>query len=152
MRKRIVVYADWQDLPEPMLMGILNAESHKGTELFSFEYSTHWLDSRRYKKIDPNLSLFPGVEYPPENKKNFGAFEDASPDRWGITLMKRRESILAREEGRSEKTLLPSDFLLGVFDQYRMGALRFKLDQDGPFINDNKAMAAPPFITGRSKT
>ena len=75
---------------------------------------------------------------------NFGIFTDSCPDRWGRVLIERRESIRAREEGRGRKTLSESDFLLGVHDLTRMGALRFKTEVDGPFLDDDPLYAAPP--------
>lgn len=51
---------------------------------------------------------------------------DSSPDRWGRTLMDRREAILARKEKRKARKLFEEDYLLGVYDAYRMGGLRFK--------------------------
>lgn len=66
---------------------------------------------------------------------------DSSPDRWGRVLMERREAFAARQEKRKPKTLLESDFFGGVFDQYRMGGLRFKLGKKGPFLDANNAMA-----------
>ena len=59
--------------------------------------------------------------------------------------MRSREALQAKEVGREERTLFESDFLLGVFDGPRMGALRFKLTEDGPFMNDQKNMATPPW-------
>ena len=63
--------------------------------------------------------------------------------------MRRREAALARQEGRRAEPLLESDYLLGVFDGHRMGGLRFKLSPDGPFLNDNRGMAAPPWTSLR---
>lgn len=99
--------------------------------------------------LDPDLQLYSGAFYPRDEKINFGIFLDSCPDRWGRVLMQRREAIIAKKEERKAKTLLESDFLLGVFDAHRMGALRFKLDEDGPFLNDNKEMASPPFSSLR---
>jgi len=45
---------------------------------------------------------------------------------------------------------MPSDFLLGVYDEHRMGALRFKESLDGPFVNNNREMAAPPRTSDRN--
>jgi len=80
---------------------------------------------------------------------NFGVFLDSSPDRWGRLLMRRREAAIARAEGRNANTLRESDYLLGVFDGHRMGALRFKDKLDGPFLNDNKDFASPPWTSIR---
>lgn len=70
---------------------------------------------------------------------------DSAPDRWGRKLMQRREAYRARREGESPRILMESDYLLGVHDDARMGALRFKTDPDGHFLNDDQAMAAPPW-------
>lgn len=74
------------------------------------------------------------------------------PDRWGRVLMQRREAVIAKmKKERKPKTLLESDCLLGVFDAHRMGALRFKLQEDGPFLNNSKEpMATPPFSSLRA--
>ncbi len=63
--------------------------------------------------------------------------------------MKRREAIKARNENRKPDKLYDSDFLLGVYDQTRVGALRFKEDEDGAFLSDDKETAAPPWATLR---
>ncbi len=63
--------------------------------------------------------------------------------------MMRREAILARSEGRKENKLLESDYLLGVYDQYRLGGLRFKLDPNGDFLDNNRAYTAPPWTSIR---
>lgn len=148
-KKEIFVYAHWQDLTEPTKMGILTVTPTKGKETFSFEYTDKWLKSGFSQMLDPDLQLYAGAYYPRNEKVNFGIFLDSCPDRWGRVLMKRREAIIAKKEERKPKALLESDFLLGVFDEHRMGALRFKLHEDGSFLNDNKEMAAPPFSSLR---
>ena len=74
---------------------------------------------------------------------------DSSPDRWGRVLMRRRESIIAKIENRSIRTLYESDFLLGVYDLHRMGALRFKLEPNGDFLDNNENYSAPPWTSIR---
>lgn len=148
-KKEIQVYAHWQGLEEPSLMGVLSVSPAKGKESFSFEYADAWLKSGFSQMIDPDLQLYSGAYYPRDDKPNFGVFLDSCPDRWGRVLMQRREAAIAKQEDRAAKKLLESDFLLGVYDTHRMGALRFNLDNDGPFLNDNKAMAAPPWTSLR---
>ncbi|MBK8486111.1 MAG: type II toxin-antitoxin system HipA family toxin [Saprospiraceae bacterium] len=126
-------------------MGILSVTPAKAKEVFSFEYASDWLKSGFSQVIDPDLQLFSGSYFPRDEKTNFGVFLDSCPDRWGRVLMQRREAIIAKMENRKSKNLLESDFLLGVFDGHRMGALRFKLDVDGPFLNNNKEMVSPPW-------
>ena len=149
VKKEILVYADWQGLVKPNKMGVLTVTPARGKEAFSFEYSAEWLKSGFSQMLDPDLQLYSGAYYPRDEKINFGVFLDSCPDRWGRVLMQRREAILAKKEDRRPSTLLESDFLLGVFDEHRMGALRFKLNEDGSFLNDNKDMASPPWTSLR---
>lgn len=142
--KDIFVYAHWTGMKEPVLMGVLNAEFTRGKEIFSFRYSEDWLKSSYSQILDPELRLYTGSQYAKDEKQNFGVFLDSSPDRWGRVLMKRREAAMARSDKRLERTLRESDYLLGVFDGHRMGAVRFKEDPNGPFLNDNKTLTSPP--------
>jgi len=144
-QKQILVYADWENFKQPIFMGTLAVTQARGKEVFSFEYDEDWLSNQTAHYLDPNLGMFKGRQYLPDDKSNFGIFLDSSPDRWGRVLMKRREALEAREEGRKEKTFFESDFVLGVYDKHRMGALRFKLNEEGIFLNDNKAFATPPW-------
>ena len=131
-------------------MGVLNAELLRGKEIFSFEYEKAWLQSGKAQLLDPDLQLFSGIQYLTDQQKhNFGMFLDSSPDRWGRILMRRREAAIARQEQRTPNNLFETDYLLGVYDGHRMGGLRFKLDPNGPFLNDNKAMASPPWTSIR---
>ena len=148
-KKEILVYAHWETFKEPALMGILTATLSRGKEIFSFEYSKDWLNSDNAQYLDPNLRLYSGPQYLEEGKTNFGVFLDSSPDRWGRILMRRHEAAIARKEGRKENNLYETDYLLGVFDGHRMGGLRFKENENGPFLNDNKKMASPPWTSLR---
>ncbi|MEO7444239.1 MAG: HipA domain-containing protein [Ferruginibacter sp.] len=141
----IYVYAHWQGMNAPELMGILKATPGRTELIFSFNYNEEWLVQEHGFYLDPNLQLFSGPQYPAAGKPNFGIFLDSSPDRWGKLLMRRREAAWARLEGRKEKVLNEMDYLLGVFDGHRMGGLRFKKDPEGNFLNDNIEMASPPW-------
>lgn len=99
--------------------------------------------------IDSDLQLFEGPQYLNDEKSNFGIFLDSSPDRWGRVLMMHKEAAKARKENRRSKTLMESDYLLGVYDHNRKGVLRFKTVQDSAFLDDNAAMGAPPFAAFR---
>jgi serine/threonine-protein kinase HipA len=147
--RSILVYADWVGLGQQTRMGTLYANQMRGKEVFSFEYNDAWLQSKNNLSLDPDLQLYSGPQYLVEGKTNFGIFLDSSPDRWGRVLMDRREAVLARKEERKPKTLFETDYLLGVFDGYRMGALRFKASEEGVFLNDNKQMASPPWTSIR---
>lgn len=148
--KKIFVYSDWSD-NIPQLLGTLYVNVVRGKELFSFEYDNYWLKTNsEYVALDPDLFMFDGRQYAPPEKTLFGIFSDSCPDRWGRLLMKRREAILAKQEKRKPKVLLESDFLLGVFDQARMGALRFSREKGGPFLSEDKELSTPPWTTLRS--
>lgn len=148
--KIIYVYADWKGLANaPVLMGMLTSVRSRGKEIFSFEYTPEWLATGHGHQLDPDLHFYSGRQYNADDKPNFGLFLDSSPDRWGRVIMKRREAILARKEKRKPVTLVESDFLLGVYDEHRIGALRFKLDAKGEFVSGEKTLAAPPWTSLR---
>jgi len=106
-----------------------------------FAYEPTWLKHAHAFPLDPELDLSAGEFFP--GNSNFGVFMDSCPDRWGQVLMKRREAVAAREEGRKPKTLAHWDFLLGVQDCTRMGALRFSRHGEHVFLAD-EALSAPP--------
>ena len=109
-----------------MLMGTLYVSAIKGGESYSFEYTDQWLKKTNLMlTLDPELMPYSGRQYP-TGKNIFGLFADASPDRWGRVLMNKRERILAEKEGRKPSKLYDSDYLLGVYDETRMGGIRFK--------------------------
>jgi serine/threonine-protein kinase HipA len=147
-RRAIQVYADWAGLSGPLPMGQLFATLSRGKEIFSFEYAPDWVGSAHAQVIDPALQLYQGPQYLRAGRDNFGAFLDSSPDRWGRVLLDRREAQSAREQGRKVSTLRESDYLLGVYDGHRMGALRFRI-ADGPFLDDNQDLASPPWTSLR---
>ena len=85
----------------------------------------------------------------PQGKDNFGIFLDSTPDRWGRVLLERKEAEMARLENRKVRNLFETDYLLGVFDGSRMGALRFKIDPKGDFLDNDADMATPPWTSLR---
>lgn len=148
--KKIYIYENWMGT-EPSLMGCLYAESLRGKEITSFEYSPTWLTNHPgLLALDPDLQLFRGRQFTPLDKSMFGIYSDSCPDRWGRMLMDRREGILAKQENRKARNLLETDYLLGVHDETRMGALRFSLQESGPFFSCESDMAAPPWTTLRN--
>ena len=147
-KRSISVYAHWKGMDKPFRMGVLTSDRLKGKEIFSFEYEKNWLQNGPSQLLDPNLQLYSGPQYLNAEQENFGMFLDSSPDRWGRILMRRREAALARIEKREEQKLFETDYLLGVYDGHRMGGLRFKLT-DGPFLNDNRKLASPPWTSLR---
>lgn len=146
MSRDVHVYADWDTFDEPMLVGVLTEEITRRHEHFRFNYDEAWLVSPHGRSIDPDLGMWVGDQHA-QADHNFRTFLDSCPDRWGRVLLDRREAILARQEARRERPLYEVDYLLGVHDIFRMGALRFKTDPQGPFLDDDEGMAAPPFAS-----
>ena len=150
MNAMIAVYADWDGLPGPLRLGKLHALRSPGYELFEFEFDvvalTHPLLLNL--QLDPGLGLFEGRQHPPQGNDSFGVFADASPDRWGRLLMRRRfeREQRAGQVGKQQIRLYESDYLLGVHDAFRVGALRFRLNDTGDFLDNRHDVAAPPFI------
>ncbi len=140
--RNIFVHAHWDNDPTPM--GELRAEPVKGREVFSFTYDPDWLARPHIQQLDPGLQNYSGPQYPSPERANFGLFLDSSPDRWGRTLLQRHEAQQARQEQRPTRTLLESDLLLAVNDSARMGALRFALSHEGPYLNNNTKGSIPP--------
>nr|WP_199078083.1 HipA domain-containing protein [Pedobacter sp. ASV19] len=139
----IWVYAHWKGMTSPKCIGVISAQQSKGSRIFGFEYNKDWLKSNQVFLLDPEIGLYSGTQYPVK-KDNFGVFMDSMPDTWGRKLMLRRAAQTARIKGESIPKLYEIDFLLGVHDTSRMGALRFKLDPEGPFLDDNKNNPTPP--------
>ena len=147
--EEIYVYENWKHAT-PTQIGTLYVDGGKGKQVISFEYTEEWLSHIGDDLfLDPDLSLYKGRQYAPVDKLMFGVFSDSCPDRWGRLLMKRREAILAKKEDRKPRTLTDIDFLLGVYDETRMGALRFSDVKDGPFLSNDKELATPPWTTLR---
>jgi serine/threonine-protein kinase HipA len=147
MTVTIAVYADWDGLSGPRRLGFLYVQRGAGREIFEFEFDTTALadDALTTVQLDPRLGRYSGRQHPTSGSESFGVFADSSPDRWGRLLMQRR---LERDKraGRMAKTvrLHESDYLLGVHDTYRAGALRFRLDDAGAFLDNQHDVAAPP--------
>lgn len=142
--KKLYVYADFDWLKETELVGELGYESLRGSDSYSFKFADSWIKKYNAITLSEDLNNYPGIQYTQPNKDIFGCFADALPDRWGRTLLLRREQILAQEENRPIRRLSSFDFLTGIDDFSRMGGLRFKETLDGEFINADKSLRIPP--------
>lgn len=148
--RTLLVYADFDWLPSPTFVGELGYESLRGSDSYSFRFSQEWLHAHGGLYLSADLNNYPGIQYTASDRDIFGCFSDALPDRWGRTLLLRREQILAQEEGRPLRRLSSFDYLLGIDDYARMGALRFKEDEDGDFINSSPSLRIPPLTDIRT--
>ena len=103
--KKIFVYENWSE-ETPVFMGTLYANAARGAEVFSFEYDESYLRKGNRFTIDPELEFFSGRQYTYQ-KPNFGIFADSSPDRWGRTLMDRRENLFETMGFTPQLTYMP---------------------------------------------
>ncbi len=142
--KKLYVYADFDWLKEVELIGELGYESLRGTDSYSFTFNNEWLKKHGELFLSDDLNNYPGQQYSLPEKDIFGCFSDALPDRWGRTLLLRREQIVAAEEKRPVRRLSSFDFLTGIDDFSRMGGFRFKEIPDGEFINVSESLKIPP--------
>ena len=130
-------------LPAVALVGRLFRDSGRRGDIIRFEYASHWLTQAGGFEIEPLLPLLGGSFHAQDPSQLMGIFQDCSPDRWGRMLMDRREAIVAREEERPRRTLRTWDYLVGVDDGTRMGALRFRVPGADRYIA-NQLPSAPP--------
>lgn len=141
-RETYAVYLDAQNLGVNEQVGFLHRSLRHTEDPAYFEHVNSWLSNQNRFVLDPKVLLSEGVQYPAADTYGFGIFLDSAPDRWGRQLMERREAAEALREDRPIRALQEVDFLLGVHDLTRMGALRF-CKNNGPFLDDREN-AAPP--------
>jgi serine/threonine-protein kinase HipA len=127
-------------------IGTLYVHSARGRESATFEYERSWIDAPDHFALAPALTVTPGPFFTMPGHALFGALSDSAPDRWGQTLMRRAERRRAKAAGTAPRTLRAVDFLLGVTDTVRQGALRFRTSADGDFVAPERAGAIPPLV------
>ncbi|MBZ8139690.1 HipA domain protein [Rubrivivax gelatinosus] len=147
-RRTWEVHLDAVELQPPTRVGWLHQNLARTDTPAAFEYDRAWLRGSDPFSLDPRLELYRGEQHPAADTPAFGIFMDSAPDRWGRVLMERREAAAAEREGRPLRALREVDFLLGVHDEARMGALRFRADEASPFV-ENLQSAAPPVTSLR---
>lgn len=144
MDRELFVHADLAGIPH--LVGRLWVRFTRGRESASFEYDTEWLANPLRFALEPALTLGPGPHHTIAGRRLFGAFGDSAPDRWGRMLIQREERRQAKAEERRPRTLGEVDYLLGVGDIARQGALRFAEQPGGPFLAAGDAQQIPPLV------
>jgi serine/threonine-protein kinase HipA len=140
-REEVVMHLDAEDFGPDGEIGTLRRARRAATTVASFTFAPDWLRQRHRLALDPSLGLYEGEQYTSDGL--FGIFTDIAPDRWGRTLLQRREAAVARRERRRPRTLDEWDFLLGVSDELRMGALRLADASNGRFVSDDDATVPP---------
>jgi serine/threonine-protein kinase HipA len=144
MDRQVLVYADLRGTP--YLVGRLWSRTRKDRETATVEYDKSWLAHPERFSLQPALKLGPGPFHAGSDQPLFGAIGDSAPDRWGRVLMRRAERRRAEREGMAPHTLREIDYLLRVDDEARLGALRFKEMEGGPFLADDGPTKIPPLI------
>ena len=131
--------------PQTHLVGFLwIKETRRGATAATFQYADSWAEDKAAFAVDP---LLPVTSAGPFHKNRlFGALADSAPDRWGRTLMARAERFQAGNEGRAPRHLRDIDYLLGVSDLARQGALRFSMVEGGEFVAPPDEAAIPPMV------
>lgn len=142
--ERLLVYADFNWLNKPELVGELCYEKLRGSDSYAFNFDENWLSIHAGIKLSEDINNYPGMQYTQPGNDIFGCFSDALPDRWGRTLLKRREQIQASEEKRAVRSLSSFDYLMGIDDFSRMGGFRFKRELEGDYINVSPSLKIPP--------
>jgi len=131
---------------ETFLVGKLWSHQRGARQSASFEYDESWLKYSEKFALDPALLLTKGSFHTNADQIMFGAIGDSAPDRWGRVLMRRAESARAKEADDVARTLLEADYLLGVNDEARQGALRFSLEPDGVYLSPKDKTSIPPLV------
>ncbi len=140
------IYVSIQLGGETHLVGKLWCRHRGERQSASFEYNSEWLKYPEKFALDPALQLTEGAFHTAPEQILFGSIGDSAPDRWGRVLMRRAESLRAKSVGESVRTLSEADYLLGVNDDARQGALRFSIEPDGPYLNLKDKYSIPPLI------
>ena len=126
-------------------VGTIHRYPRHGTEVTTFEYHQDWLEDPARFSLEPALALNRGAFPPSNGMPIFGSIGDSAPDTWGRQLMQRAERRGAQQEGRAVRTLMEADYLLGVSDVSRLGALRFRTAHEKAF-QASAAVAVPSLI------
>jgi serine/threonine-protein kinase HipA len=141
MQRELHVYMNVDG--KPVLIGRLWARERTGRASSSFTYDDIWRTRRGAFALGPSLPLGPGQFH--SDRPLFTCFTDAAPDSWGKKLMRRHERARAEEQGGEPRTLFDVDFLAGVDDRTRIGALRLKDPPVDAFLT-TKGEPVPPLI------
>lgn len=104
--ERLFVFADFNWLGKAELVGELCYEKLRGSDSYAFKFDENWLKVHTGIKLSEDINNYPGMQYTQPGSDIFGCFSDTLPDRWGRTLLKRREQIQAAEE-KEQSDLFP---------------------------------------------
>ena len=147
--QKLFVYADFDWLDKPLLIGELSCDSVRGNEIYGFSFDNEWLAKCGDIFLSDDLQNYTGTQGTRAERDIFACVSDALPARWGRTLLTRREQIAAADEKRTVRRLTSFDYLMGVDDTSRMGGFRFADTRAGKFINCEASLRVPPLANVR---
>ena len=116
---------------DAVLVGRARFMLRRGQVTTSFTYDEAYLARPDAFAIDPSLPLAGRVGFAAGLP---GAFSDSAPDRWGRRLIRRASARVPDEV----------DYLLGVYDRTRQGALRFRIPGETAFCTEDAEV--PPVV------
>lgn len=149
--EKLYVYADFDWLDKPELVGCLTYERLRGNGTYGFCFEKEWLKNHSAIVLSDEIGNYAGFQYSQEEHV-FGCISDTLPDRWGRRLLDRKELVEAAEEKRAVRSLYSFDYLKGIDDYTRMGGLRFKKDPNGEFVNSDNRLSVPPLTSVKELT
>jgi serine/threonine-protein kinase HipA len=124
----VVVQLGGQDV----VAGQMWSHRRRKAESATFSYSEEYLARDDAYPLDPLLPLGSGQIQTPLGRPIFGAFSDCAPDRWGRMLIQRHHRKQAG--GAGDLGFGEADYVLGVRDVLRQGALRFRDPETREFM------------------
>ncbi len=143
--REVLVYISLGD--QNVCIGRLWFHTRRDKESASFEYAPSWLTYPERFALEPALKLTAGSFHTGPGLSMFGAIGDSAPDRWGRVLMRRAHIAKAKADNTTPSTLLEVEYLLGVYDEIRQGALRFSLPaRAATFLAPQSQTAIPPLV------
>jgi serine/threonine-protein kinase HipA len=113
------------------LAGTVYFNTRRGQLSSTFTYDRGYVSSPDSFDISPDL---PRANVTSVTEGLPGALSDSAPDRWGRNLITKKVQSAAKSAGQKSPTLTEVDYLLGVSDLTRQGALRYRRD-DTDFLS-----------------
>ena len=140
MTPALDVYTDLSD-QEECKVGTCRFSLRRGQISCSFAYDDSYLALPEAYAIDPALPL---RSHSYHCNGMPGAFRDSAPDRWGRHLIDRRALYGSDENNAGTRHLDELDYLIGVCDASRQGALRYALPGTDEFLSSDGEV--PPIL------
>lgn len=132
-------------------VGTLSYAKQGNRQSSTFGYAESWLADESAFAVSPDLSLAPGRQFRKAAGRHDSVFHfaiaDTEPDGWGCRVIARDHARRRRAAQGASRALTELDYLLGVDDFSRVGALRLR-DAQGRFQRtaDDGEPGVPPLL------